>query len=321
MTDVVIGMLFPPEPGIVGIFRDALPKGWSVVVSNGNADTPDFAEQLPRLDYLLVYGNRLERRHLERATRLRMIQKVGIGVDDLDVDFCRERGIVVAVCAVGAVEAVAEHALTLALTALKRIVDLDDSTRRNREWDRWRLRGGIRQLAGSTVGVVGYGSIGRTTTALMESLGAHVLVYARRPLDLSQSRRVRQCDSLEQLFEEASIVTLHVPLTAETRGMVGEDLLVRLGPQGILVNTARGAVVNEDDLLMVLSDGRLGFAALDVLASEPPSPDNALLFLPNLLLTPHVGGGGFDILRRKALFVTDNLQTHQAGRPVEAQAI
>ena len=103
--------------------------------------------------------------------------------------------------------------------------------------------------------------------------------------------------------------------------MIGEDLLERLGPDGLLVNTARGAIVNEDDLKRVLRDGRLGFAALDVLASEPPAAGNPLLLLPNVLVTPHVAGGGFDVLRQKAQFVTDNLQNHQAGRPVEAQSI
>ncbi|MDE1992781.1 MAG: hypothetical protein KGI75_09780 [Rhizobiaceae bacterium] len=193
--------------------------------------------------------------------------------------------------------------------------------RQKREWDRWRLRGQTRQLAGSTVGVVGYGAIGRATAALVLSFGAKVLVYARRPLELPPSSRLQQCDSLEQLFDAASVVTLHVPLTAETRGMVGEDLLERLGPEGLLINTARGAIVNEGDLQRVLADGRLRFAALDVLATEPPASGTALLSLPNILVTPHVAGGGFDVLRQKAVFVAENLQHHQAGRPVEAQAI
>ncbi|MDE1991824.1 MAG: hypothetical protein KGI75_04945, partial [Rhizobiaceae bacterium] len=100
MADVIVGMLFPPEQDITDIFRQALPESWSVIVSSGDADTPDFAERLADFDYLIVYGNRLERRHLEQVGRLRMIQKVGIGTDDLDIEFCRERGIVVATCSV-----------------------------------------------------------------------------------------------------------------------------------------------------------------------------------------------------------------------------
>jgi phosphoglycerate dehydrogenase-like enzyme len=316
MAEVSVGMLFPPERDVVEIFRSALPDEWSVTVSNGNADTPGFAERLGGFDYLVIYGNRLERRHLDAAGRLRMIQKVGIGIDDLDADACRARGIAVAVCPVGGVDAVAEHAVTLALSALKCIVDFDASVRGKGEWDRWSLRPRLRQLTGSTVGIVGYGAIGQATAARMAALGAKVRVYARRLLDLPAGTDVQQCGSLEQLFDEALIVSLHVPLTSETRGMVSEDLLTRLGPEGILVNTARGGVIDEDALLRVLSDGRLGFAALDVLRTEPPPPGYPLLSLPNVLVTPHIAGGGFDVLHRKAQFIATNLKNHSAGRPV-----
>ena len=317
MTDVAVGMLFPAEQDVVEIFRSALPADWSVTVSNGNADTPGFAASLGRFDYLVVYGNRLERRHLDAASRLRMIQKVGIGIDDLDAEDCLKRGITVAVCPVGGVDAVAEHAVTLTLSALKCIVDFDDSVRGRGEWDRWSLRTRLRQLAGTTVGIVGYGAIGQATATRMAALGAKVRVYARRRLDLSSSVDVQQCDSLEQLFDEASIVSLHVPLTSETGGMVTEDLLARLGPEGILVNTARGGVIDEEALLRVLSDGRLGFAALDVLRTEPPPPEYPLLSLPNVLVTPHIAGGGFDVLRRKAQFISANLKNHSVGRSID----
>jgi phosphoglycerate dehydrogenase-like enzyme len=318
MSEVMAGLLLPRDPAILDMFRAALPAGWTAIVGRAGADAPEFAEALPRLEYIVAYGNRLERRHIERATRLKMIQKVGVGVDDLDMEACRERGIRVAICPVGSTEAVAEQALSLMLAGLKRLIDLDRSVRQDREWDRWRFRPLIRQLSGSTVGVIGHGAIGSAVAARLRAFGARVLVYARRPLDLSASSGLEQCPSLEQLFDDASVVTLHVPLSNRTRKMVGENLLMRLGPQGLLVNTARGEIVDERALARLLADGRLGFAALDVLSAEPPAPDNPLLSLPNVLLTPHVGGGGLDVLRLKAAFVADNLKTHAAGGAIRS---
>lgn len=315
MTDITVGLLSPREPEIGAIFREALPSDWTLVVGDRGADDPGFADRLPEFDSLIVYGNRVERRHIERATRLRLIQKVGIGVDDLDVAACRERGLAIAICKVGGVDAVAEHALAITLAALKRLPELDRRVREKLEWDRWSLRPVIRQLAGSTVGIIGYGEIGNRTAALMRATGAKVRVYARRELGFTASEALRQVASLHELFDETSIVSLHVPLTTETRAMVNEKLLERLGPAGLLVNTARGAVVDENALYRVLADGRLGFAAIDVVMGEPPA-SNPLFSLPNILVTPHTAAGGYDVLRAKAAFIRGNLEDHFADRPL-----
>lgn len=330
MSAITVGLLMPHNPEVQAIIAATAPETWTLVSSDGAAGSGRFHESAPLFDYLIVYGEKLDKTLFDRAARLRMIQKFGVGSDDIDTAACAERGIALAVCTVGSDSAVSEHAIALIFAALKRITNLDHGVRREREWPRWEFRGRIRQLAGSTVGVIGYGGIGRATAWRLRALGAHVLVHTRREIDLAADAydgsacefgSLHYTPHVEGLFDEASIVSIHCPLTPQTRGMVTEDLLNRLGPEGILVNTARGGVVDEDALTRALAEGRLGFAALDVLAAEPPPASLPLLSLPNVIVTPHVGGGGLDVIRAKAAFVMANIEDHRAGRPVRTQIL
>jgi phosphoglycerate dehydrogenase-like enzyme len=218
---------------------------------------------------------------LERAPRLRVIGRSGIGVDNVPVEAARSRGIPIVVTPGAGARAVAEGALALMLAVVKRLPELGDAVLAA-DWSaRDRLELG--DLDGATLGIVGYGRIGRELADLARGLGMHVLAYdpyadgASTPLDV--------------LFAESDVVSLHAPLTDETRGLVGPELFARAKPGLVLVNTSRGALLSSlDDVLAALEAGQLGGAGLDVFDPEPPDPTHPLFRHPRVVVTPHALG-------------------------------
>jgi D-3-phosphoglycerate dehydrogenase / 2-oxoglutarate reductase len=237
---------------------------------------------LPDAEALIVRGDAsVGQRELASAPRLRVIGRSGVGVDRVDMAATAACGIPVVVTPGANARAVAEGALTLMLALVKRLPELQRAVV-ERDWGaRDRLELG--DLEGATLGIVGYGRIGRELADLARALGMHILAHdplvdeATTPLDA--------------LFENADVVSLHAPLTDETRGIVGPELLARAKPGLVLVNTARGALVSSlDDLLAALENGRLGGVGLDVFEEEPPDPSHPLLAHPRVVATPHALG-------------------------------
>jgi phosphoglycerate dehydrogenase-like enzyme len=217
------------------------------------------------------------------APRLRVIARLGVGVDNIDLEAATRAGVVVTTTPGLNDETCADHALALLLAATRRIVEHDASVRRG-EWD----RGGELtpwDLHHKRVGVIGYGRIGRAVVRRLEGFGPEVRVFdpaARVPVELA-------CPVLDELLAWADVVTLHVPLTPSTAGLIGPPELERMGPDAILVTTSRGGVVDEPALLDALRSQRLRAAGLDVFEREPPDI-RLLAALPNLVLSPHIGG-------------------------------
>jgi D-3-phosphoglycerate dehydrogenase / 2-oxoglutarate reductase len=218
---------------------------------------------------------------LERAPKLRVIGRSGIGVDNVPVEAARARDIPVVVTPGAGSRAVAEGALALLLAVVKRLPELGDAVRAG-DWEaRDRLELG--DLDGATLGIVGYGRIGRELADLARGLGMHVLAYDPHVAEASTA--------LDVLFAESDAVSLHAPLTEETRGLVNARLLAQARPGLVLINTSRGALVSSlDDLLASLDDGRLGGVGLDVFEEEPPDASHPLFAHPRVVATPHALG-------------------------------
>jgi D-3-phosphoglycerate dehydrogenase / 2-oxoglutarate reductase len=247
---------------------------------------------LPEVEALIVRGDAVvTAEDIGGAPRLRVIGRSGIGVDNVDVAAAKARGIPVVVTPGAGARAVAEGAFALALALLKRLPELDRAVREG-EWS-LRDRIDVGDVVGATVGIVGYGRIGRDLADLARGVGMHVLAHdpnvdeAATPLDA--------------LFAHSDVVSLHVPLSEETRGLVGPALLERAKPGLVLVNTARGGLVSSlDDLLAALESGRLGGVGLDVFDEEPPDPSHPLFAHARVLVTPHALG--FTRSSREAVF-------------------
>ncbi|MFO0452683.1 MAG: NAD(P)-dependent oxidoreductase, partial [Pseudomonadota bacterium] len=256
---------------------------------------PKLVDDPPRLQAALadaralVVRNRTQVRPalLAHAPKLECVGRLGVGLDNIDVDACRARGIAV-YPATGANDlSVAEYVITAALVLLRRAWYATDAVIAGK-WPRMALIG--RELSGRRLGLVGYGAIARETAARARALGMTVTAYdPHLPADHAAWRDAERA-TLDALLASADVVSLHVPLTDETRHMIGARALARMKPDAILVNAARGGVVDEAALAAALRAKRLGGAALDVFEAEPLDAAGGAKFagLENLILTPHV---------------------------------
>jgi len=238
------------------------------------------------IDAWVVRGaTKVTRRLIEAAPRLRWVARAGAGIDNIDAQAARERGVgVLNVPGANAV-AVAELVFGLLLSLLRRIPDAHASVRRG-EWEKSRFQG--RELRGKTLGIVGLGKIGRAVAQRARAF--EMTCVGHDPLLADAQVRTLGVEPLPlgELFSRAEILTLHVPHTPETRGMIGEAELRRLPRGAILVNAARGGLVDEAALLAALERGDLGGAAFDVFDREPPG-ESPLLKRPDVVATPHIG--------------------------------
>jgi D-3-phosphoglycerate dehydrogenase / 2-oxoglutarate reductase len=249
---------------------------------------------------------------IERGARLRVIGRAGVGVDNVDVDAATRRGIVVANAAESTVDSAAEHAIAL-LLALARNVPQAHAALTAGTWDRQRFTG--IELAGKSLGVLGLGRIGREVARRGLGLGMRVVAYdpyvaAERFRELG----VERAASLEEVYAEADVVTLHLPLSDATRGVVGAEALTQMKDGVRIVNAARGGLVDEDALLDALRSGKVAGAALDVFETEPYA--GPLLELPQVVVTPHLAGSTTEAQDRAGLVIAEQVAAALAGEVV-----
>jgi glycerate dehydrogenase len=241
-------------------------------------------------DAHLVIANKvlLDSRVLDSAPELRLVCVAATGTNNVDLTAARGRGIAVTNVAGYATAAVVQHVFTLMLALTTRLEDYRAAVREG-EWQRapgfCLLDFPIRELAGLRLGIVGFGELGRAVGRLARAFGMEVLV-AQRPGGRAKRGRI----PLDALLRRADVVSLHVPLAANTRNLIGAEALALMKPAALLINTARGGIVDEQALADALRAGRLGGAGVDVLTVEPPREGNALLAgdIPNLIVTPHI---------------------------------
>ena len=227
---------------------------------------------------------------LEAAGRVRVIGRLGVGLDNIDVDACAARGIEVIPATGANAESVAEYVVTAALMLLRGAWLATGDVAAGR-WPRNALSQG-REALGKVLGVVGFGSIGRLTARKAAALGMRVVGCDPQVPDGDPAWTLAHAQArvLDVLLAESDVVSLHLPLVDGTRGLFGRERLLRMKPGAVLVNTARGGIVDEAALAALLREGRLGGAALDVFAEEPLAAGSPLAGVPRLILTPHIAG-------------------------------
>ena len=238
-------------------------------------------------DALIVRSRtKVDREVLEKATRLRLVARPGTGLDNVDVEYAKSKGVQVVNSPESLVEAVAEH-VTLLMLALSRKLVPADSTTKQGKWEKNALIG--RELKGKVLGIVGLGRIGRRIAEIARILGMSVIIYdvIAIPPDVIEKLQCKVV-GIDEVFSQADFVTLHVPMTNETRHLVDAKRLSSMKRTSFLVNTSRGGVVDEGALCSALKGGVIAGAALDVFEKEPPVGD--ILGAPNTILTPHIGG-------------------------------
>jgi len=256
-------------------------------------DDETFYRELPQADVVWHVLRPLSAADLARATRARLVHKFGAGVNTIDVDAATKHGIAVANMPGANAPSVAEGTVLLMLAALRRLPVLDRATRDGRGWPSDpNLGETVRDIGGCTVGLVGYGNIAKRVANILAAMDATVLHTSTRDDGLPGWR------PLPELVAASDVVSLHLPLTTDTEGLIDRATIARMKPGAVLVNTSRGPIVDEDALAEALRDGRLAAAGLDVFGVEPVAPDNPLLGLDNVVLTPHVTWYTVDTMRR-----------------------
>jgi lactate dehydrogenase-like 2-hydroxyacid dehydrogenase len=246
---------------------------------------------------------------------LRVVANVAVGYDNVDVAAARARGVVVTNTPGVLDEATADLTMGLVLSAARRITEGDRFLRRGTPWV-WgpRMMTGLDLSAGATLGIVGYGRIGRAVARRARAFGMRVLATPSRSRVWDADADGVRFAELDDLLAEADVVTLHVPLTEATRHLIGAEALARMKPTALLVNTARGGVVDTGALVDALRAGRIGGAALDVFEDEP-SVDPRLLELEQVVLTPHLGSAGDRTRSAMCLLAVRNVAAVLAGEP------
>jgi len=240
---------------------------------------------------------------LAEASRLRVIGRAGTGVDNIDLAAATRRGVVVMNAPGGNTVSVAEHTLALLLALARQIPAASESTRTGK-WEKKKFAAG-RELQGKTLGVIGTGSIGGVVVRRAAGFGMRVIGYDPFLTEEAASKLGVELVSLEQIFREADAITLHVPLTEQTKNMVGKTQIEMMKPGALLVNCARGGLVDEAALAEALKAGKLGGAALDVFEKEPPAADHPLFGCPNFIATPHLGGSTEEAQQSVAVIVAE----------------
>ena len=267
-------------------------------------------------DVLLVQFAKVTRQAIERLPPDSAIVRYGIGLDNIDLSAARKRGIRVAYVPDYATGEVADHTATLILTALRKIIPLDQSVRAG-AWDAVGIARPLRSLADATVGFVGFGRIGQQVHARLQPFGLTSIYYD--PYADTDALSARAVD-LDTLFSTADIVTLHSPLSPVTQHLVDAHRLAQMKSSAILVNTARGGLIDTAALEEALVAKRIAGAALDVFEQEPLPGTSGLRRCPNLILTPHAAWYSDGAVERLQALAADEVDRHLSGRPARCPA-
>jgi len=261
-------------PGVVADYRPTITKDELLAVA-GEYDV-----------FIIRSRTKIDRAVLDKATRLRLVARPGTGLDNVDVEYAKSKGITVVNSPESLVEGVSEHVVLLMLALSRKLVTADVGTRAGK-WEKNALMG--KELKGKVLGIVGLGRIGKRIAEVAQTLGMSVLFYdiITIPPEVAASLGAKVV-GLDELFSSSDFITLHVPMTPDTAHMVAAQRLGQMKKTACLINTSRGGVIDEAALASALQNGTIAGAALDVFEKEPPV--RPILTAPNTILTPHIGG-------------------------------
>ncbi len=291
--------------------------GLEVVCERGPLTEERMLELAGDFDAFLCGDDAITRAVIDKSLpRLKVISKYGIGLDKVDVEHATRKGIPVTFCPGVNHTTVAEHVFALLLALVRYLVTSVQHTRSG-QWTR--LTGN--EILGKTIGIVGLGRIGREVATRALAFGMNVMGYdIYWDSEFAESKGIHQCGTLEEIFSRSDIISLHTNLSPETRHMINADSLQEMKDQVLIINCARGELVDPDAMVNALEDGKVGGYGTDVLEVEPPPPDHPLLKAPRTLVTPHIGSRTYESVGRQATMAAENLILALDGRPPLAQA-
>jgi D-3-phosphoglycerate dehydrogenase / 2-oxoglutarate reductase len=294
-----------------------LPEDWTLVVTKSSAQS-DVQAAMVDADVVFLMGKAVTSPMVQAAKKLRFIQKLGAGVDNIDLHACKASGVTVAKLHGGNAVPVAEHTLLMTLAALRRLAQLDRDTR-DGNWVREKARTISRQLSGKTVGIVGFGAIGRAYARLLRGFDAKVNYFdiVRAPEDLCQQLNATYME-FDELLRTSDVISVHTPLTELTRHLFGQREFEMMKPSAVFINCARGGIVDEKALFDALTQGVIHGAGIDVFAQEPAPQSTRFFELDNCVVTPHTAGGTVDNFEYVVKRAIENVQRLDRGETLPA---
>lgn len=304
----------------IGVSREEIDKLAEPVRAKGHTfiyydtkttDPEELKRRSEGCEVVMIANNPYPADVVRAAKDLRMLNVAFTGIDHVGLEACREKGVLVCNAANYSNQTVAELAVGMAINLMRHMVPANQAVREGK------TSAGFmgREIAGKTVGIVGTGRIGIITAKLFQAFGATVIASSRTRRADVEALGIRYVE-LQELMSQSDIVSLHVPSNASTRGMIGREQIACMKPTALLINCARGPIVDSAALAEALNEGRIAGAGIDVFNSEPPIPeDEPLLHAKNALLTPHVAFLSQEAMQRRAKIVFENLLAYVEGHP------
>lgn len=297
----------------LNIIQKSIPRGF-VFLSLKSNDKKEFLKKASSADYFLAGGkNIIDTEIINLASKLKMIQRVGVGVDNLDLKTLKQKNIPVYINYGINSNSVVEHTILLILAVLRKILLFNSNIRRG-EWSRDEIGVQSFELFNKKIGLVGLGNIGLKVSQILNVFGAEVFYYKPQRLNLKDEKKLnlKYCSFLE-LIKKVDILSLHCPLTSATKDLINNKVLSKMKPGSIIINTSRGKLINEKDLLRSLKKGRIGGAGLDVYSLEPLDKNSPFLKLDNVVLTPHIAGLTFESFNQMFIQAFRNISLFNKG--------
>lgn len=309
MKIAIIEPLGIDEKAVEKLKQDFLPENIELVYYNSAPQ--DDEEKIKRsedADIVMLANMPLRKNVLEKCSKLKMISVAFTGVDHIDMDYCKANDIMVCNCSGYANEAVCELVFGMVVDLYRNIFAADEAVRTGK------TKVGLSQfeLCGKKFGIIGVGAIGLKVANVAKAFGCDVYVYSRTPKDIDGIKFV----SLDDLLSICDVVSVHVPLTKQTKDLINAENITKMKPTSLLINTARGPVVNAKALADALKNNIIAGAGVDVFDNEPPiAMDNPLLNAPNVVLTPHIGFATKEAMEKRAVIAFTNINKYLMGKP------
>ena len=304
MNDIVITEFL--EPGAIEVLKQDFRVHWDRELWNNRSALEKLVGDLPGL----IVRNRtpVDKALLAMAPKLKVVGRLGVGLDNIDVAECERRGIEVCSARGANATSVSEYAIAMAMILLRGRAYLDTHRLVAGEWPREELGRGV-ELAGKTLGIIGLGSIGSTVARKARALEMRVIASDPYLPDGNENWNVATKVSLDELLDQSDVVTVHCPLNGQTRGLIRTAQMRRMKKSAVLINSARGGIVDEADCAAVLKGGHLGGAAIDVFDYEPIKAEAGKVFagIPNVILTPHISGVTVEANHRVSFMTVDSV--------------
>jgi len=313
MNVVVLEPLGVSGETLKSLFRPLEEQGHELTLYEERVEDPEILKKRAGNADILVLANLpLSAEVINFCPSLKMISVAFTGVDHIDMETCRDRGIVVSNCAGYSTNSVAELAVGMMICLARSVLPCDRVTREGG------TRAGLigNDLAGKTVGIVGTGAIGMQVARICRAIGCEVVAYSRTEKEEAREMGIHYLP-LGDLMARADIVSVHVPSNSDTAKLINEDMIARMKGSAIFINTARGAIVDSEALAQALKEGRIAGAGIDVFEMEPPIPsEHPLLHAPNTVLAPHVAFATREAFEKRAVMVFENISAWLSGEPI-----